>query len=239
MQQRGSLWPSSAVPYPEKLAEKRMLTSPSQNKNQSANPPPLECLFAWKRHSFNHIAAIILFNLIPAIVSYLLVYTYYKQTIDSTHTACLLNGRSTVGAATAGSRRRADRSGYSRIEADDRASPSGMTTARLQYAPAQGGPLTPRQRRAAQQAPYTKRGTTTTASGSTSRPVTASGPQSKRSFVSRGINRSHRPPPLIPSPSPLGLDSIPGAASYNNQGRSRVYAAFAAPVCSSEYDKFV
>ena len=171
-------------------------------------------------------------------VSYLLVYTYFKQTIDSTHSACLLGGRSTAGAATAGSRRHADRSGYSRI-ADDRDSNLGMTTARLQYAPPQGGPLTPRQRRAAQQAPNAKRGTTTSAaSGSTSRPATAPGPQSKRSFVSRGITRSHRPPPLIPSPSPLGFDSIPGAASYN-RGRSRVYAAFAAPVCSSEYDKFV
>jgi hypothetical protein len=209
---RGSLWPSSAVPYPEKLAEK-------------------QCFFAWKHHSFNHLAAVLLFNIIPAVVYYLLVYTYYKQTIDSTHKACLVGGRATAGTTTAG-RRRVDRSGYSRIETVDRANNSGMTTARLEY----GGSLTPRQRRAAQ-AQHTKRGTTN-ASGSTSRPTNASGPQKKRSFVSRGINRSHRPPPLVSSPSPLGFDSIPGAASYN-RGRSRVYAAFAAPVCSSEYDKFV
>jgi hypothetical protein len=216
---RGHLWPSSVVPYPETVAEKL-------------------CIFAWKHHSVNHIAAVLLFNIIPAVVYYLLVHTYYKQTIDSTHNACLLGERFSAGSTTAG-RRRAERGEprYSRIEMRDHqpANETNMTTARLECAPA----LTPRQRRAAQHAPYSKRGTTVNAaSGSSSRPSTTCGPQSKRSFVSRGINRSHRPPPLIPSPSPLGFDSIPEAPSYN-RGPSRVYAAFAAPVNSSEYDKFV
>jgi hypothetical protein len=221
---RGHPWPSSVVPYPEQLAEK-------------------QCISAWKHHSLNHIAAVVLFNIIPAMVYYLVVYTYYKQTINPTHNACLLGGRFTAG--TTG-RRRAERGGYSRIETrerardNNRANEASMTTARLEYGPAAGGALTPRQRRAAQQAPYTKRATTTdinTTPGSSSTRH-GSGSQTKRSFVSRGINRNHRPPPLISSPSPLGLDSIPGAPSYN-RGPSRVYAAFAAPVSSSEYDKFV
>jgi len=215
---RGRPWPSSVVPYPEKLAEK-------------------QCIFAWKHHSLNHIAAVLLFYVIPAVVYYMLVHTYYKQTIDSTHNACLLGGRFTAGAMTAGRPRRAERGGYSRVEARDRdhnrADGASMTTARLEHP---STALTPRQRRAAQQNPYTKRATTesTAASSSSSRLAAGSGPQTKRTFVSRGIIRSHRPPPLISSPSPLGL----GAPSYN-RGPSRVYAAFAAPVASSEYDKFV
>lgn len=222
MQQRGRPWPSSVVPYPEQLAEKRMRCLPCQQK--WTHPFSLECTFAWKHHSLNHIAAVLLFNIIPAMVYYALVYTYYRQTIDPTHNACLLGRQFTSGAMTSG--RRAE-CGYSRIEIRDRE--TSMTTARLEYAPTAGRALTPRQRRATQQAPYTKRATTEMNA--------ASGPQTKRSSVSRGIIRSHRPPPLIPSPSPLGLNSTPGAPSYN-RGPSRVYAAFAAPV-SSEYDKFV
>jgi len=219
---RGRPWPSSVVPYPEKLAEK-------------------QCIFAWKHHSLNHIAAVLLFHVIPAVVYYTLVYTYYKQTTDATHNACLLGGRSTAGAMTAGRPRRGG--GYSRVQThDNRANDPSMTTARLEHPSTAGGALTPRQRRAAQQTPYTKRATTTTdrnaASSSSSRLAAGSGSQTKRTFVSRGIIRSHRPPPLVSSPSPLGFDSIPGAASYN-RGPSRVYAAFAAPVASAEYDKFV
>jgi hypothetical protein len=209
---RGYLWPGSVVPYPEKLAE-------------------TQCIFAWKHHSLNHIAAVLLFQVIPAVIYYVVVYTYYKQTIDPMHNASLLGGPFTARATTAG-RLRAERGGYSRIDARDRTQ-EAMTTARLIA-------VTPRQRRAAQQAPYTKRTTTdiNTASGRLSRPDTGSGPQTKRSFVSRGITRSHRPPPLISSPSPLGLNSTPGGPTYN-RGPSRVYAAFAAPVSTTEYDKFV
>lgn len=218
------------VPYPEKLAEKRMLVS--DTGSERIDLFPLECIFAWKHHSFNHIAAVLLFNVIPAVVYYLVVYAYYKQAIDPGHNASLLGARLTAGAMTAGRHR--DEHGYSRIEVchrtHNRADEAGMTTARLEYAPMVG---VPRQRGVAQQAPYAKSPTDVNAASGSS-----SGPKSKRSFVSRGINRSHRPPPLISSPSPLGLNSTPGAPTYN-RGPSRVYAAFVAPVSSSEYDKFV
>jgi len=205
---RGRPWPGSAVPYPEKLAEK-------------------QCIYAWKHHSWNHIAAILLFDFIPIIAYYIIVYTYYTQTIDPMHNACLLNERLGVTPAT----RRGDRGAYAMVEMNDR--DQGMTTARFQHVSTVGGPPTARQRRAVQQAPYNRRLT-----GSNSRPTDGPGPQTKRPFVSRGISRTHRPPPLVPSPSPLGLNFTPGAPTYN-RGPSKVYAAFAAPVASSEYDKFV
>ena len=49
----------------------------------------------------------------------------------------------------------------------------------------------------------------------------------KPPFVSKGLKRDHRPPPLIQSPSPIGLS--PGPPSYRP---SKEYAAFAAPVLS-------
>jgi hypothetical protein len=219
-------WPGTVVPYPAKLAEQ-------------------QCLFAWHQHSWNHIAAVLLFHLIPAMVYYLIVHTYYKQTVNPTHTACLLsrggvasasvigNGGGGGGGGGGGVQRGVRQGGYSRVGTDDD-NETRMTTARLL------APVTPRQRRAAVVAPYAKRLTT----DSTSK-TGVQQQQTKRtsSFVSSGIVRSHRPPPLVPSPSPLGLDSwTPGAPSYNNYNRggpSRVYAAFAAPVNSSEYDKFV
>jgi hypothetical protein len=215
---RAHPWPVTVVPSPEKLAEK-------------------QCLFAWRQHSWNHIAAVLLFHFIPAMVYYLLVHTYYKQTIDPSHAACLLPAGGIATASVAGGHGHGGhRRGYSRIvpsnDDDD-----GMTTARLL------GPGTPRQRRVQTQpvsvAPYTKRLTTDSAKSSGDL-------QTKRTstFVSRGIVRKHRPPPLVPSPPSLGLNSsTPGAPSYNNYnnrgGPSRVYAAFAAPVNSSEYDGFV
>ena len=49
----------------------------------------------------------------------------------------------------------------------------------------------------------------------------------KPPFVSKSLKRDHRPPPLMQSPSPIGLSS--GPPSYHP---SKMYAAFAAPVSS-------
>jgi len=208
------------------------------------NHPP-ECVYAWVQHSWTEVASVFIFSLIPSVIYYILVYTYYRQTIDPSHHANLLDNRSrTSMSASVRAPARGGRGGYARVGTDDASSAttSGMANARTRPAGASMA-MSPRQRRAAQQAPYAnprnQYGTGSNASGSTSRPTAASTTsQSKRKFVSRSLQRSHRPPPLMQSPSPVGL--TPGPPSYNNnRGRSRVYAAFVAPVESVEYDKFV
>src|SRR6266545_1140628 len=84
-----------------------------------------ECLYAWKHHSWNHIAAVLLFDFIPIVAHYIFVYTYYKQTIDPMHRACLLNERLSV--TPAATRRGADRGTYAIVETNGR--DHGMTTA--------------------------------------------------------------------------------------------------------------
>lgn len=219
---RGRPWPGSEVPYPEQLAHK-------------------QCGYAWVHHSWNHIAAVFLFYIIPAIVYYVLVYTYYRQTVDPTHVGNLLdhNRIRTAGftpafrrQAPAAARGRARNDGYARIEMTDQE--TATTTARLQSVPSAGVVArTPRHRRVAQ--PYARETTSIVAAA----PAVPTTQPKKRTFVSRGIKRNHCPPPLMQSPPPIGINLTPGPPSYNkNKGPSRVYAAFAAPIVSNEYDKF-
>lgn len=101
---------------------------------------------------------------------------------------------------------------------------NGMTTSRLELAQ---NLLSPRRRPV--QVPKSLRGVN---AGSSS--TIGTGGNKKPPFVSRSLKRDRRPPPLIQSPSPIGLS--PGPPSY---GPSRVYAAFAAPVPSEECDNFL
>ena len=94
-----------------------------------------------------------------------------------------------------------------------------MTSSRMEYA---HNLLSPRRRTA--QVPKSMRGVGASnhQSNKVGVPVNKKPP-----FVSKSLKRDHRPPPLIQSPSPIGLS--PGPPSY---GPSKVYAAFAAPVLS-------
>jgi len=217
---RGHAWPGTMLPVSERLARK-------------------QCVYAWVHHSWSEVASVFIFSLIPSVIYYILLYTYYRQTIDPSHHANLINNRRRVGASPTGrGPSRGGRNGYTRVGSNDQANESviTVTTSRLQPA---GSLMTPRQRRAAQQAPYVNprnlHGSTNAVAGpSNSQVGMTSTVQGRRKFVSRSLQRSHRPPPLMQSPSPIGL--TPGPPTY---GRSKVYAAFAAPVESVEYDKFV
>jgi len=209
---RGRPWPGSVFPLRRIDARK-------------------QCAYAWVHQSWSQIASVFLFSLIPAIIYYVMVYTYYRQTVDPKHHANLQSNERQAGGEAAYSQ-----VGYARVanvhHRDNEATTSGTTTNRQHGA----NPASARLRagRSQVQANRSVRGVNANASTSSLVNPTAG----KRTFTSRSLKRDHRPPPLMQSPSPLGLslNLTPGPPTY---GPSRVYAAFAAPIASSEYDKFV
>lgn len=215
------------------------------------------CAFAWIHQSWTQVASVFIFALIPAVIYYLLVYTYYCQTTDANHPANLQHNAPSSSRPTRPSRRDTRRVaplparagaggyGYSRVagsEADTDAvldMAVGLTTSRLHPAPAVSRPTRP-----------------TGPPPPAKKPYHSTDLKDPNPFATKGIKRGRRPPPLVPSPSPLGIGFAsssggalrtvsPGPPAYvrgpvgplgNNLrlgggvGGSRVYAAFAAPV---------
>jgi hypothetical protein len=203
------------------------------------------CTYAWVHQSWAQVASVFLFFLLPSVIYALLVYTYYRQTVDPKHGANLQHNHSprprghatrrpnmaqreagavrypAVGYAPLGNNSSDD--DLTRLSIEATVS-QGLTTSRLQAGPAQSRPLR----------------------GNVNANAPANGTNTNP-FATKGIKRSRRPPPLIPSPSPMGF--TPGAPAFygagdtravgGRAGASRVYAAFAAPVGSAGYDKFV
>ena len=191
----------------------------------------LECVYAWVHQSWFQVSSVFLCSVFPAVICYVLVCAYYQQTINRNHSACLIN--------TYGDERHDHRGtplsrmevcsqvGYTRVarrdnehsQRDNNIRVSSRASSRLEYA---HNLLSPRRRTA--QDPRSLRGVGASSHQSNKgcSPVNKKPP-----FVSKSLKRDRRPPPLIQSPSPVGLS--PGPPSY---GRSKVYAAFAAPVLS-------
>ncbi|KIM41246.1 hypothetical protein M413DRAFT_144946 [Hebeloma cylindrosporum] len=226
---RSRPWPGSVFATEDKFARK-------------------QCVYAWVHQSWSQVASVFIFGFIPSVIHYIMVYTYYRQTIDPKHPANLQHnhplfrgargGGRGGGGGGGGSSREAGYSqlGYSRVGANDGDHGSSSSTGHLAVPPHPSARLrTGATRRSQQQTQNNTRSQRGVGASSSSN----QGNTSKRTFTSRSLQRSHRPPPLIQSPSPVGF--TPGPPSYNKvNNRSRVYAAFAAPVPSdSEYDKFV
>jgi len=198
----GQLWPSSAF-------------------RLTVHDARAQCVYAWVHQSWFQVSSVFLFSVFPAVIYYVLVYAYYRQTINRNHPACLINiyGDDRSNHLSAPLCRMEE---YTAVAGRDNEISqrnnnthvsSSRANCRLDYAHNLPSP-----RRRMAQAPKSLRR------------VGASSPQSnnkKPPFVSRSLKRDNRPPPLIQSPSPVGLS--PGPPSY---GPSRVYAAFAAPVLS-------
>ena len=178
----------------------------------------IECVYAWVHHSWFHVSSVFLFSVFPALIYLGLVYAYYRQTINRTHSACLINtygdDRSNHRSAPLGRMETYSHVGYINQRNNDThtSSRDGMTSSRLEHV---HNLFSPRRRTA--QVPKSIRGVGVSNHQNNKKPP----------FVSRSLKRDHRPPPLIQSPSPIGLS--PGPPSYRP---SKVYAAFAAPVLS-------
>lgn len=185
----------------------------------------IECVRAWLHQSWFQVSSVFLFSVFPALIYYVLVYAYYRQTINRNHSACLVNtygdDRSNCRTAPLGRTETYSQVGHihQRNNNTHSSSRNGMTSSRMEYA---HNLLSPRRRTA--QVPKSMRGVGASnhQSNKVGVPVNKKPP-----FVSKSLRRDHRPPPLIQSPSPIGLS--PGPPSY---GPLNVYAAFAAPVLS-------
>lgn len=225
---RGHLWPGSVFAVSKRFARKF-------------------CVAAWAHHAWSVVASVFLFSLAPAVIYYVLVYTYHRQTIDLNHHANLLHQRDEQERQRTSRRRfggprqtQHSHIGYSHIGAVDteEAQTTGMTSNRLIAANPPSARL--RANRLQVQAGRSIRGvgTTSTTAASAVSYTSSTTSTGKRMYQYRYLQRSHRPPPLMQSPSPLGLNP-PNYDYQHGQRHNRVYAAFAAPVDDGEYDKFV
>jgi len=200
-----------------------------------------QCVYAWVHQSWSQVASVFIFAFMPSVLYYMMVYTYYRQTTDPKHSANLQKNHPHLRAGGGGSSSREEaysQVGYSRIGGQQANEASCSSTqqpsARLRTAA----------RRSQAQNMRSQRGVgASTSSHHNNNAGSSTTGSTNRTFTSRSLQRSHRPPPLIQSPSPVGFIT-PGPPSYSNKNykannRSRVYAAFAAPVSESEYDKFV
>ena len=192
----------------------------------------IECVYAWVHQSWFQVSSVFLFSVFPAMIYFGLVYAYYRQTINRNHSACLINtygdDRSNHRSAPLG-RMETYPQGYTTIQRNNDthcSSRNGMTSSRLEHA---HNLFSPR-RRTTTQVPKSIRGVGVSSnhqSNNNNKDKVGNPVKKKPPFVSKSLKRDHRPPPLIQSPSPIGLS--PGPPSYRP---SKVYAAFAAPVLS-------
>ena len=159
-----------------------------------------------------------------------MVYAYYQQTINRNHSACLINtygdDRTNHRSAPLGHMETRSQVGYT-DNTTHVSSRKGMTSGRMEHA---HNLFSPRRRTA--QVPKSIRGVGVSNlqnnnNNNNNNNMVLNPVKKKPPFVSKSLKRDHRPPPLIQSPSPIGLS--PGPPSYR---RSKVYAAFAAPVLS-------
>jgi len=190
-----------------------------------------QCVYAWVHQSWYQVSSVFLFSVFPALIYFGLLYAYYQQTTNRNHSACLINtygdDRSNHRSALLGLMETRSQVGYNnqRDNITHVSSRTGMTSGRMERAHNLFSP-----RRRTVQVPKSIRGVGVSnhhQNNNNNNKVVVIPVNKKPPFVSKSLKRDHRPPPLIQSPSPIGLS--PGPPSYR---RSKVYAAFAAPVLS-------
>jgi len=178
------------------------LTGQSYSKSQFRSRPwpsmyPLglreaqkQCIAAWTHESWTQVINVFLFGFVPALMCFMLVYTYYRQTTDATHPAYLV-GFQRVAPRQSSNHREMDQApngGYSRVpNADDpyAGTPRGETNNRAAVGPIRSARLRAGRKSAAK----------ANAHGGVTSTVTAA--------TSRSLNRPHRPPALLELEGPI------------------------------------
>lgn len=175
--------------------------SPNQSQQTESH---LECISAWINESWTQIANCFLFAFIPAVIYFIMAYTYYRQTTDPTHVGNLLRN------PTRSSRRSSESHpdvNYGLVNNTSRAPPAGDNDANHRSARLRSGS---RVGSKSKQKPQRGPGSLVTVP-SVSR-VTAT--------TTRGLKRDHRPPALMKSASPVfsggyGYVASPGPPTYS------------------------
>jgi len=160
---RGRPWPTPMYPLGLRQAQKN-------------------CIAAWTQESWTQVINVFLFGFVPALVWYLMAYTYYRQTVDPGHGACLVSFQR-VSSFTP---RKENNGGYSMVPNAD-ASYAGTTRSRTNNRGSlAGNPRSARLRAGRRSAAKV--------------PV-----QTSLQFIptTRGIKRSHCPPPLVELEGPV------------------------------------
>ena len=224
-------WPGSVFALTAHDARKRMFSrraAPRFFADLLLSLLLIECVYAWVHQSWYQVSSVFLFSVFPALIYFGLVYAYYQQTVNRNHSACLINtygdDRTNHRSALLGPMETCSQVGSTnpRDNVTHASSRKGMASGRMEHA---HNLFSPRRRTA--QVPKSIRGVGVSSHDQNNNNKVVIPVKKKPPFVSRSLKRDHRPPPLIQSPSPIGLS--PGPPSYR---RSKVYAAFAAPVLS-------
>jgi hypothetical protein len=211
---RGHLWPGTTSPVGLRQARK-------------------QCVSAWTHVSWTQIVSVFIFGFAPAMIHYLMVYTYYRQTTDASHSAYLMTYKPVSQGKSNGRQRQ--NGGYTRVANSD------STEGEMR----QTNPRSARRRN-------NRAGNGTVAGGTTAAASTAA--------TSRGINRPNRPPALTQLEPPVftpqkgiilqSASSMinswlsPGPPTYgvNLAGRNiigGIVSSCSAGLRSARYDKFV
>ncbi|KIJ94090.1 hypothetical protein K443DRAFT_111023 [Laccaria amethystina LaAM-08-1] len=164
-----------------------------------------QCISAWINESWTQIANCFLFAFIPAVIYFIMAYTYYRQTTDPTHVGNLLRN------PTRSSRRSSESHpgvNYGLVQSNTSRAPlagdneTNHRSARLRSGSRMGS-------KSKQEPRHTQRGP--------GNQVTVPSVSRATATTTRGLKRDHRPPALMKSASPVfsGYAASPGPPTYS------------------------
>ncbi|EDR04309.1 uncharacterized protein LACBIDRAFT_304911 [Laccaria bicolor S238N-H82] len=164
-----------------------------------------QCISAWINESWTQIANCFLFAFIPAVIYFIMAYTYYRQTTDPRHVGNLL--RNPARSSRHGSESHPDVN-YGLVHSNTSRAPlvgDNNTSHRLRSGSRVGS-------KSKQQPQHAQRGPGSLVTVPSVSRVTAT--------TTRGLKRDHRPPALMKSASPVfsgeyGYVASPGPPTYS------------------------